>query len=136
MGARDDSQLARIATNGLLIAGGVYLLYKLLTNITDKLGSASKQAIDNFVASPIAAAISWWRLPAPVNVTSKFIVQSSGAILDPNAYPIEWMKSTGARAAQYGGELPTVRYMNQTYLVGPRDERGNYPLVPAASVML
>lgn len=131
-----------LLTNALLIGAGLFLVWKvggaILSKLGDAAGAVGAQAkkVSDFVTSPIARGIVWWQLPAPIGVTSKFVIQSTGAVLDPTQYKIQWMKAAGAMADNYGGELPTVRVNGVTYIVGPRDSRGNYPLVNVGALLL
>lgn len=109
-----------------LIAGGAYLLYKY---VLQPMLSAAK-VVTQPVANVIADSFLWWKLPKPVNVSGKFILQTNGAVLDPDRYPVTWIDAaTDPRAVNYGGQLPSIEYGGRTFVIGPHDDMGNNPAI-------
>lgn len=107
-------------------AGVIFVAYKLVENLLGKF----KEKTDKYVAAPIADAIVRWTFPAPVTLKGVYILQTNGAVLDPNKIRVEWVKSNAPRAANYNGELPTVMWQGVRYELGQHDAQGNYPLFP------
>lgn len=108
-----------------LIGGAGYLLYKLIGGLTDKLKQGGQAA-----GAAIGDAVSWWLLPKPINVAGKYVLQDSGATVDPANFPITWISSSDPRAVNYDGQLPIIQVGPKRYVLGPHDESGNYPAVP------
>jgi hypothetical protein len=129
----------RSTTNTLLklalYAGAAYVGYKYLLKPflagLDKLGKLGQQVTEP-VANAISSAYLWWTLPPPIGVTGQFVLQDSGAFIDPTSVKVTWINSDAAfdpRAANYNGQLPTIVYRGITYVLGPHDANGNYPAV-------
>ena len=121
---RHEGKLEALALNALLFGALGYIAYKLVVPLFDKLKEGGEK-----LGAGIANAYLWWALPAPLQVNGKYILQDTGELLNPTAYPITWVDSSDPRAANYDGQLPTIRYAGKTYALGPHDERGNYPAV-------
>lgn len=120
-----DKASERIVFVSLLLAGG-YLAYRYLLKPVTQVA----QAAGNALATPVAAVINWWSLPAPINANGQYVLQDSGATIDPSVAPINWINSSDPRAAPYGGQLPIIQVGPNKYVLGPHDDRGNYPAVP------
>ena len=114
--------------NVVLLGGVAFLLYKIVTTI----GSAASGAITTVGAS-IGDLLSKWIIPAPVNVTGKYVLQDTGALIDPTTVSVTWINSNDPAAAVYGGQLATILVNGKTYLLGSHDDNGNYPAHPFPS---
>ncbi|HYM34710.1 MAG TPA: hypothetical protein VET48_04890 [Steroidobacteraceae bacterium] len=108
--------------NVLLIGGAIFVGYKVLSGLLDKF----KQGTDT-IAKTIGDMLSKWIIPPPIGTTGKYVLQTDGSLLEPASYPVTWVNSTDPAAVPYGGQLPTITVLGNTYVLGQHDANGNYP---------